>query len=127
MFNSGIVQDGVYEIKDGIKNVLVRCDMTTNGGGWTVFQRRLHGDVDFFRGWKDYKNGFGDAKEEYWLGLDKMYELTKYPNHNTLRIDMEDFSGETRYAIYDYFAVLSERNNYTLSLGKYSGKPTLYP
>ena len=34
---------------------------------------------------------------------------------------MEDFEGETRYAVYSSIAVASEVNNYTLSLGVYSG------
>ena len=33
-----------------------------DGGGWLVVQRRASKDVDFYRGWNDYKYGFGDLK-----------------------------------------------------------------
>jgi hypothetical protein len=33
-----------------------------------VFQRRLDGSTDFFRGWAHYKNGFGKLRREFWLG-----------------------------------------------------------
>jgi hypothetical protein len=95
--------------------------MTTSGGGWTVFQRRLDGSVDFYRGWQDYKQGFGNIDGEYWLGLDKIHRLTN-ASQNKLRIDMEDTSGNWKYAEYDLFAVTGEEQKYELSLGKYSGK-----
>ena len=34
-----------------------------------VFQRRMDGTVNFFRGWEQYRNGFGHAAGEYWLGM----------------------------------------------------------
>ncbi|KAK3746037.1 hypothetical protein QZH41_012981 [Actinostola sp. cb2023] len=98
----------------------VYCDQKTAGGGWTVFQKRKDGSVDFYRGWKDYKNGFGNLKGEFWLGLDNIYRLI-HQARNRLRVDLQDTKGKSAYAEYNYFAVSSERNKYRLSLGDYSG------
>ena len=97
------------------------CDQTTAGGGWTVFQKRLDGSVNFFVGWTDYKNGFGNLNGEFWLGLDKIHRLTR-ATKNRLRVDLEDTTGNSAYADYDMFAVTSESTKYQLSLGTYSGK-----
>jgi hypothetical protein len=93
--------------------------MTTAGGGWTIFQRRLDGSVDFYRGWNDYKNGFGQMDGEYWLGLDKIHRLSNI-GHNVLRIDLADFEGQYRYAQYDIFEVGSEDGSYKLRVEYYS-------
>ena len=111
---------------DGQQPFDVYCDQATAGGGWTVFQKRLDGSVDFYRGWNDYKAGFGHLNGEYWLGLDKMNKLTTN-NHKRykLRVDLEDTARNTAFAEYGYFAVSSERSKYQMSLGTYHGKPTV--
>ncbi|XP_020628695.1 techylectin-5B-like [Orbicella faveolata] len=38
-----------------------------------------------------------------------------------LRVDLEDTTGKTTYAEYDFFGVASENSKYKLSLGTYSG------
>ena len=74
---TGFSSSGVYYIiPDGGSPMQVFCDLITNGGGWTVFQKRLDGSVDFFRNWESYKNGFGDLNGEFWLGNDKLHRLT---------------------------------------------------
>ena len=90
-----------------------------------MFQKRLDGSVDFYRGWADYKRGFGNLNGEFWLGLDKINRLTK--SNNRLRVDLEDTTGKTAYAEYDMFAVTSERTKYQLSLGTYSGELMTHP
>ena len=123
LFKSGERISGVYTISpDSSRGPFdVYCDHKTAGGGWTVIQKRLDGSVDFYRGWADYKCGFGNLNGEFWLGLDKMHQLTK-AGRNIIRIELEDIKGKTAYADYDMFAVASERAKYQLSLGTYSGK-----
>ncbi|XP_022786569.1 uncharacterized protein LOC111326757 [Stylophora pistillata] len=120
LYKSGKTTNGVYTIDPDDSGAFdVYCDQTTAGGGWTVFQKRQDGSVDFYRGWTDYKNGFGNLNGEFWLGLDKIHRLTIIKNK--LRVDLMDTKSNTAYAEYDTFAVASERTKYQLSLGTYSG------
>ncbi|XP_072908180.1 tenascin isoform X2 [Hemitrygon akajei] len=97
----------------------VFCDMTTDGGGWMVFQRRETGEVDFFRKWKDYAAGFGDPSGEFWLGLENLHKITS-EGHYALRVDLRD-QGDTAYAIYDKFSISDARSRYKLHIGEYNG------
>ena len=95
--------------------------METDGGGWTVFQRRQDGSVDFYRNWTDYEDGFGNLTGEFWLGLGKINRLTKEEQSSTLRVDLGDFDNNTAYAQYTTFRVDDNTTEYTLIVGGYSG------
>ena len=52
LYKAGKQKSGVYSIDpDNTGAFDVYCDQTTDGEGWTVFQKRLDGSVDFYRGW----------------------------------------------------------------------------
>ena len=114
---------GSYSItpQDGLGSLDVYCDMETNGGGWTVFQKRYDGSVDFFRSWQNYENGFGSSNGEYWLGLSNVRRLLSDGRNWTLRIDLEAYDGEKVYAEYDSFMIGDEASNYRLTVGNYNG------
>jgi len=121
-YESG-AQSGVYTIVIGPddKAIQVYCDMTTNGGGWTVFQLRQDGSVDFYRNWADYASGFGDVAGEQWLGNDNLAVLTGSKRY-VLRVDLTDNNKQSVYAEYDNFTVSGSSDKYTLtSLGSYTG------
>ena len=121
LYQKGTRTDGVYTVDpDGLGAFKVRCEMTTNGGGWTIFQRRVDGSVDFYLGGKNYTEGFGNLSGEFWLGLDNINRLSM-SGQNVLRVDLEDFENETRYAEYITFAVANETDKYRLTVGGYSG------
>lgn len=98
--------------------------------------------MSFFRGWSDYKLGFGRADGEYWLGkvgpwgggcpsakslltgchpslgLQNLHLLTLKQKYE-LRVDLEDFENNTAYAKYIDFsispnAISAEEDGYTL-------------
>ena len=119
IFKSGQKRDGVYVIKPDDQSAFdVFCDLTTAGGGWTVFQKRIDGSVDFNRHWSDYKHGFGNLSGEFWLGLDRIHRLTSDYN-SILRVDMEDFEGGSAYTEYNLFGVRSEHDKYRLMVWSY--------
>ncbi|XP_056001457.1 angiopoietin-related protein 7-like isoform X3 [Ostrea edulis] len=112
-------KDGVYSIKvnDQVKEVY--CDMTTDGGGWTVIQKRQDNSTDFYKTWADYKKGFGDPSTNYWLGNDAIHFLTM--TNQELRVELMRFSGEKAYALYSTFKIGDENSKYQLTVSGYSG------
>ncbi|XP_078699034.1 uncharacterized protein LOC144926285 [Branchiostoma floridae x Branchiostoma belcheri] len=123
LLNSGHNTSGVYTIYPAgevTSPTRVYCDMDTDGGGWTVFQRRKDGSVDFFLDWQNYKAGFGDLGGEFWLGNDNLHRLTAQGGYE-LRVDLEDFEGNSAFAKYSNFRVENEGHKYRLTVGGYSG------
>ncbi|CAL1279269.1 unnamed protein product [Larinioides sclopetarius] len=128
ILRNGYDKNGVYTIwpKSRVtddKPLDVFCDMDTDGGGWTVLQRR--GDFNksndyFFKDWASYKSGFGDIKEDFWIGNDNMFALTNQRLYS-IRFDLEDSKGAKRYALHGTFWIDDENNKYTLNILDYSG------
>ncbi|XP_035393502.1 tenascin-N [Cygnus atratus] len=121
---NGDTPSGTYTIYlngDSSRPMQVYCDMTTDGGGWIVFQRRNTGELDFYKRWKNYVEGFGDPTGEFWLGLDQLHNLTSSsPIRYELRVDLRT-ANESAYAVYDFFQVASSRERYRLLVGNYRG------
>lgn len=124
LFTSGSKSSGFYRIKPqgSPSPVRVYCDMS-DGGGWTVVQRRINGSEKFDRSWAEYKDGFGDTDSEsgeFWLGNDNLHYITRQGNYS-LRINLEDFDSNQRYAEYKDFKVADENDHYRLTFGMYVG------
>ena len=110
----------MYTIDPGCgKAFNVWCDL--QGGGWTVFQRRMDGSVSFNRSWDSYVDGFGKLNREHWLGLKKIHCLTASKGRAELYVDMYDCDGVRKYARYSYFHVEGSSVNYKLHHSGYSG------
>ncbi|CAL4242759.1 unnamed protein product, partial [Meganyctiphanes norvegica] len=86
--------------------VIVFCEQSVMGGGWTVFQRRddYSSQLDFYRDFGEYAIGFGSPGAEFWLGNEIIHELTNQ-KVSELYIDLTSFAGETKYAHYAIFNV----------------------
>ncbi|WAR28953.1 ANGP4-like protein, partial [Mya arenaria] len=115
--NLGRVPSGVYHITTWKTNQTapVFCDMDTEQGGWTVFQHRVDGSVDFYRNFSSYENGFGSLQGEFWLGLKMMHEMTSRTTHD-LRIDITHADDSPAYVVYAGFSV-GAGSDYTLHIG----------
>ncbi|XP_064094062.1 fibrinogen-like protein 1 [Macrobrachium nipponense] len=130
LLRSGRNESGIYTIYPqtcGIpgEGVAVWCDMgekEVNEGGWTVvlLRRPLSTQVNFSRGWDDYRIGFGSPDTEYWIGNDVLHALTNRTTQ-VLRVDMTDWDGESRYQEYSSFHVADGDHQYSLRLGTGSG------
>ncbi|XP_043944435.1 fibrinogen alpha chain-like isoform X2 [Protopterus annectens] len=121
-YQQGERRSGIYPVIPDSKSgpFEVYCDMETEGGGWTVLQVRRDGTVKFNTTWDQYKKGFGSLTGEFWLGNDHIHNLTKATEMG-LRIELEDFHGNKKYAEYKQFYVSNEFLRYRLTIGDYRG------
>ncbi|CAN8013095.1 unnamed protein product [Ixodes pacificus] len=108
------------------KPVEVVCDMTSDGGGWTVIQRRTQSEVNnnnFEKDREHYESGFKTEGGALWIGLENLHALTSFPNNQqALRIELKrKHAKETTVLLYRKFHVGSKHENYKLTIGDYEG------
>lgn len=113
-----------------IGSFLVLKNNEIAGPDWIVIQQRINGQVNFNMNWQAYRAGFGYFTGDFFLGLEKIYQLTKNTRHE-LYIHMEPFEGgfyerrlkaKSFFAHYDNFRIAGEDDKYRLlRLGVYTG------
>ncbi|NXQ70898.1 TENA protein, partial [Quiscalus mexicanus] len=119
---NGEATSGLYTIYlngDKAQPLQVFCDMGEDGGGWIVFLRRQNGKQDFYKNWNSYVAGFGDPKDEFWIGLENLHKITSQGQYE-LRVDLRD-KGDAAYAVYERFSVGDAKSRYRLRVDGYSG------
>ncbi|XP_050092263.1 microfibril-associated glycoprotein 4-like [Anopheles aquasalis] len=94
------------------------CEQRYQQGGWMVLLRRFDGSLNFTRNWTDYRDGFGDAAGEHWIGLERMHRITT-SDYYELLVYLKDFDGVTKTARYSEVEVANEANGYRLTLGTF--------
>ncbi|XP_053388744.1 CUB and sushi domain-containing protein 1-like [Mercenaria mercenaria] len=110
---SGIYNVTLWKSKAKIQ---VYCDMDTDGGGWTVFQYRYDGSVDFFNTNAQYENGFGNLSTEFWLGLKYIDEMS-LQGKTELRIDLSAADGSTAFEIFQNFYLVAGNRHIRIDKG----------
>ncbi|XP_048255264.1 fibrinogen C domain-containing protein 1-A-like [Haliotis rufescens] len=113
-FKMGISSDGVYTIQPRPYGTPFQVHCKMKYGGRTSVQKQVSGDIDFYRTWQEYRDGFGTPGGDHWLGLEKMKAISdKTPSKMILRLTYKtDKSPTWKNIIYNYFNLSDELNGF---------------
>ena len=124
-YTQGELLNGIYMINNNITGSVVEvyCDHTTDGGGWTVVQRRMDGSENFYRVFDEYKRGFGKLQREHWIGNDNLHLLTAQGSE--VRFDLVARGKNVReWVKYAEFSVAGRWSYYKLRISGFSRNGT---
>uniref|UniRef100_A0A6B0V7T5 Putative ixoderin b5 n=1 Tax=Ixodes ricinus TaxID=34613 RepID=A0A6B0V7T5_IXORI len=115
-----------YEIYPLSSPLNATCDMESDGGGWTVIQRRTSKEnrEDLFeKNLKDYERGFETNGGGFWIGNEILHALTSFPNNQqALRIELTRTGAKKPIVVlYHKFHVGSKNEGYKLTINDYQG------
>lgn len=110
----------IYVFGHGPTEVYCFADPEGAGCAWTVFMRRVHIGDSFNKNWLEYKFGFGEIHESFFLGLDRIYAQTKGTKQE-LGIFTEFETNDIEVEKYAYFVLGNEDTGYRVEeLGAFS-------
>ena len=72
----------------------------------------------FIRSWAQYTQEFGSPTSLYWIGLDRLHEVSQ--GNCAVRFDIQTVGGTWYFAQYSTFLVGDTSTNYQLTIGGYS-------
>lgn len=88
---------------------------------WIVIQQRLDDSVNFTRLWSDYRAGFGNITNNFWLGLERMHQLTSNAQYR-LRVEIQTLDQAKWFSVeYESFLIDSEQFGYAINVSGYVG------
>jgi hypothetical protein len=110
----GHTQSGLYTVNPSSdKPFTVECDMDTDGGGWTVFQRSQTNASSPRHSWHDYVHGYTENDGNFWLGLEQLHLLTSKHYLTQMRVDVTDMTnGTTKSVLFEEFFIDSRQQDY---------------
>ena len=85
-----------------------------------LIQQNVDGSNFFNRSWDEFKIGFDSTNGNYWIGNDRLSQLTLSGPYK-LRFDLQLSNHSWYWAEYSRFTVLGESSNYTIQVSGYSG------
>lgn len=97
------------------KQITAYCDQQNDEGRWIVIQRRVDGKQSFNQNWNQYKAGFGNPLNEFWIGNENLHALTDGKDM-ILHIKMMTWEGKYYTVVYSGFRVGSEQEKYKLNI-----------
>ena len=118
-----IIELAFYSLHDKRQLFLTWTDIVFNSENTSILMMRndYDGSNSYFfnRSWAGYKDEFGNLTSLYWIGLDRLHEVSQYGCR--IRFDFQRQNGNWQFAEYSHFSVAGSSDNYRLSVGGYSG------
>lgn len=101
------------------------CEFS-NKFGWTIIMRRNDDfKLKFNKNWNDFKKGFGDIENEFFLGLENIYLLTNQPNKRFNLLIVLKNDEKTITQTIKNFKISNEKDGYKLTGIPYINKNIL--
>ncbi|VDI13064.1 Hypothetical predicted protein [Mytilus galloprovincialis] len=116
VIRNGHKGSGLYDLSlPNGKQITAYCDQQNDEGRWIVIQRRVDGKQSFNQNWNQYKAGFGNPLNEFWIGNENLHALTDGKDM-ILHIKMMTWEEKNYTAVYSGFRVGSEQEKYKLNI-----------